>query len=368
MTQRTPVFYDSSLEVHRPMDSGDTVPPSTLPVSVVAGNQLQILGDGLYVGTESGFTLYIDAVNGVDTNAGTKALPIKTLAQAFTTILALFPGGIYMGSNITIALRCGQTHVQTSDFSIPRGSDLSLAFYGDINYGDFNSGMVNGTTNPWIMSDLSRPTISPGLSTIQSLNKIFGFNLQGGTLNMMGVTVQLPAAAPNNLMTDVSFQADYVRSSAGSQGSLLSLSGVVCNITDTSAYWGLVGCQARTSLNLTEFATQFQILGQVVTSTSVVSTAVLNARANFIKFYSDFPGNNQTVVSLAATSATASNGSGLIYLSWSDTEALVVTGTKVSLQTSPPAFLSGYGVIEYVTGLTQNSVNQPLNLISSRLI
>jgi hypothetical protein len=114
MTTQNPVFYDSTANVHRPMDSGATVPVTAVPVSATIGNRTQALSDGVYSGDYSGLILYVDSVNGLDTNAGTKAAPLKTIDQAFTNLNALFPAGYYSGRNITIALKAGQNYPWTT--------------------------------------------------------------------------------------------------------------------------------------------------------------------------------------------------------------------------------------------------------------
>jgi hypothetical protein len=350
------------------MDAGDTLTPATIPISALNGNTLQIMSDGLYAGGEPGTVIYVDVLNGLDTNPGTKASPFQTMLGAWNTMAAKFPGGVYRGHSITMALRCGQTHPHTADFTLPTTSQITVSFYGDPKYGDFNSPQVAGTTNPWEMSDLQRPIIAPASSAVGTNFKIAGWNLSGGELWLQGVSVSLPARASNSDISVVSAFADYVRSVSNTGTSTVSLDGSIFNITDTVAYWGAIGCQARSSLSVRQFGTQFQVGGQLLVPTGSWTSTQLAARANFIKFYPDFAGNNQNQTYLQQTAQTASGGSGTIFMSWSDTEALVVTGTTTNQQSFPFSFSQGFGLVNYVTGITKGSNGSYLNLIASRLM
>lgn len=368
MATRTPVFYDSTAQDHRPMDAGDQVPGSIIPLSQNSGNQLIMLSDGLYYGGEPGTLKYVDAVNGLDTNPGTKDQPFQTLRGAWNALISLFPDGVYRGNSIVVALRCGQNHVHDADFSIPFNSTITISFYGDSQYGDFNSGMVGGTCNPWNMADLQRPTITPVVSSVGATYRIAGWNLEGGYLGLQGVSVQLPASAPNPSITVVSAYSDYVRSTNGSDRSTVNVTGCIFNRTDELSYWGAFGCHARSSLSVRQFTSQFQVKGNLLVSGQTWAPTYMTSRQYFIKFYPDYAGNNQTDTYLVQTSQTASGGSGLIFMTWTDADALTVTGTKTNQATFPRSFDTGVGLISYIYGVNKSANGSYLNLISSRLI
>lgn len=350
------------------MDTGDQILPALVPISATSGNRLQTLSDGLYLGADPGTVMYVDATAGLDTNAGTKAAPKQTIGGAYAALAAQFPDNVYHGQSSYIALKCGETHTHSADYAIPKESQLILTFYGDPQYGDFNSAQVAGTTNPWNMADLQRPVIVPVVQAVTTNFKITGWNLNGGELGLQGVTVNLPARASNSDVSVVSAFADYIRSTTSTGTSTLNLVGSIFNITDTVAYWGAFGVQSRSTLSVNQFSTQFQVGGQILVSTGSWTSTQLAARANFIKFYPDYAGNNQNQTYLQQTAQTASGGSGLLFMSWSDTEALVVTGTKTSQQSFPLSFSQGYGLINYTTGVNRNAAGAYLNFIASRLM
>jgi hypothetical protein len=141
-TIQNPVFYDSVLNVHRPMDANAVIPNTAVPISATGGNLIQSLPDGIYSGNYSGLIIYVDSVLGLNTNAGTKAAPLLTIDQAFTNLTALFAGGYYAGKNVAIALKAGQNYPWTTTFNMVGDCDLKIAFYGDTNYGDFNGANI----------------------------------------------------------------------------------------------------------------------------------------------------------------------------------------------------------------------------------
>jgi hypothetical protein len=71
---------------------------------------------------------------------------------------------------------------------------------------------------------------------------------------------------------------------------------------------------------------------------------------------------------LSPTSANSSSGSGILNLSWTDTEALTVTTGKTNLGTFPANFDLSYGIRNYFFGLQKDQQSRPLNVISPRLI
>jgi hypothetical protein len=375
MTIQTPVFYDSTANVHRPMDTGATVPVTAVPISATIGNKTQALSDGIYSGDYSGLILYVDSVNGLDTNAGTKASPLKTIDAAFSALNALFPGGYYSGRNIAIALKAGQNYPWTSTFNMSGDCDLKITFYGDTNYGDFNGAAIGTGANPWNMSNLARPNLMP-VSSVQTggLQQLAGINRRGGTIAFLGVLITLPAApyagAP---ISAYSGYCDVVRSLSPALGMPLGddggvhLLGSIVNMSDITAFWGFLGTFARATARFSQYASQFQVGGIILNAAVAPTTAQLTARQYFIKFLSDAAGNNQATVSLSANSSNSSAGSGLVFAMWSEAQALVVTGTTTNLATYPLSFDPGYGLANYILNLSKTANGQSLNFLNTRL-
>lgn len=375
MTTQNPIFFDSTANVHRPMDAGATIPVSATPISTQSGNNLQALSDGLYAGNRSGLVLYVDSVNGNDANPGTKASPLKTLDHAMQFLTSLFPSGYYAGRNCTVALHAGQNHVWSNDFYMVSGSDLKITFYADPIYGDFNSSAVGTGANPWNMSNLSRPNITPVSNQgAGGLVRLAGINLSGGSLSMLGVLVSLPAQPSNPALSAYSGYSDFVRSTLSGfnepvdDDGKVNLIGSIINMTDAGAYWGFLGCLSRTVVKLTQFCSQFQVNGKVLSAANAPTTNQLKARQYFIKFMQDFAGNNQSSMGLDTNSSNSSAGSGIIFCSWSEAQALVVTGTTTNLPTYPLSFDPGYGLINYIFNLSKTANGQPLNFLNSRLM
>jgi hypothetical protein len=374
MTTQNPVFFDSTANVHRPMDAGATVPVTAIPVSATTGNRTQVLGDGVYSGDYSGLILYVDSVNGIDTNVGTKAAPLKTIDKAFANLNALFPVA-YSGRNITIALKAGQNYPWTTSFNMSGDCDLKIAFYGDTKYGDFNSAAVGTGADPWNMSDLARPNLLPA-SSVQTggLQQLAGINRRGGTIAFLGLLITLPAA-PNAgaPISAYSGYCDVVRSLSPALGMPLGddggvhLLGSIVNMSDITAYWGFIGTFARATCRLSQFCSQFQIGGVILNAAASPTTAQLAARQYFIKFLADAAGNNQSTVALSTNSSNSSAGSGLVFAMWSEAQALVVTGTTTNQASYPLSFDPGYGLVNYIFNLSKTANGQSLNFLNTRL-
>lgn len=375
MKIQTPVFFDSTNNVHRPMDSDATIPVTATAISAAQGNNLQYMADGLYVGYRSGLVLYVDAQNGNNGNPGTKAAPFQTVDFALQYLVSLFPDGYYGGRNCTIALRAGQDHVWTTDFHMIASSDLKITFYGDAKYGDFNSPAVGTGANPWNMSDLARPNIVPATSTgAGGLAKLAGINLYGGSISLLGIKITLPSKPSNPALSAYSGVSDFIRSAlAGLQepvgdDGMVNLIGSIVNMSDSGAYWGFLGCQARTYIKFSQYCSQFQIGGRLINAANSPSVAELQARQYFIKFMQDYPGNNQGLLSLDTNSSNSSAGSGIIFCTWSESQAQVVTGNTTNLPTYPLSFDPGYGLVNYIFNLSKTANGQPLNFLNSRLM
>jgi hypothetical protein len=205
------------------------------------------------------------------------------------------------------------------------------------------------------------------------LQQIAGINRRGGTIAFMGVKITLPAApsvgAP---ISAYSGYCDVVRSLSPMLGAPLGddggvhLLGSIVNMSDITAYWGFIGTFARATVRFSQFCSQFQVMGLLMEAANSPTTAELTARQYFIKFLSDVPGNSQTV-SLSANSLNSSAGSGMVYAMWSEAQALVVTGTTTNLASYPLSFDPGYGLINYIFGLSQTANGQSLNFLNTRL-
>lgn len=368
MTTQNPSFYDSTLGVIRPMDTGALVPVSSIPVSATVGNRVSLLTDGLYYGDYYGSVYYVNT-SGNDSNPGTKLSPFATIDHALAFVSSLFYGGRYAGSNITIALQAGQTFVMNNDFNLYPGSDITITFYGDTNYGDFNSAPVGSGANTWEMSDLNRPIISPASSAVSAQWHLAGINRYGGSLKLQGLSIQLPAAPSNPSIANYSGYVDFVRSVNYSNASgYVSLDGSIVNMTDTAAYWGFLGIHSRATVQYNHYGSQFQVNGILLSAANSPTTAQLGQRQYFIKFYYDTAGNNQQLIYLSTTTLNSSTASGSAIASWVDTEALTVATGKTNLATYPLCFDSGYGLTNYIYNLNRSSSGVPLNFMCSRLM
>jgi hypothetical protein len=368
MATQNPVFYDSTQNVHRPMDADATVPPTAVPISASGGNIIQRFSDGLYVGNQNGLAVYVDSVAGNDSNQGTSSgSPFKTIDRAFQFLMGAFPYNRYAGSGVTLALKANQAYPVSGDFNLNTNSDLTITFYGDPKYGNWNSGTQGPGCNPWNISDLQRPVIQPQVSQVNGQWKIGGINRSGGNLYLQGVTVQLPAAPTNPAMALYGGYVDFIRNtSVGDQG-FVSIAGVIVNMTDINAYFGLMGSHARSFTKFYEFCSQFQINGKLMNAANAPTAAQQAARQYFIKFFNDYAGNNQSILNLQTTTANSSTGSGFIMCSWSDALAQTVVGSATNLATFPLSFDPGYGLINYIFNLNKTANGQTLNFLNSRL-
>lgn len=346
----------------------ESVNPVLMPISARTGNQLQNLGDGMYIGQNlNADAYYVNNTTGVDDGShGTRAAPFRTLDFALAQLTAQSPNGQFRGLS-TIALQAGQTFTMNADFNIFAGS-LTITFYGDPQYGDFNSPVVGSGAQPAWMSDLQRPIIVPSVTAVASQWYMFGINRAGGNVSVRGVKVNLPPAPATPTIGLYSQFADFVRSQNLSDPGYVSLVGSIINMTDTNAFFGFLGIPARAlSTSFAQFASQFQVNGILLNAANSPTAAQLLARQYFIKMYADLPGNSSTGV-LSPTSQNSSGGSGIVNLSWSDTEVLTVATGKTNLGTFPPNFDINFGIRNYIFGLQKDQQSRPTNVISPRLI
>lgn len=105
MAQRKPVVMSSDNKRHNPLADGDKLEAKSIPLSSGSGNLLEVRDDGLYYGIQAPAdisNLYVDSTGGLDTNAGTKAAPLKTIAAALSKVRA--------DQSNTIHLRAGRRY------------------------------------------------------------------------------------------------------------------------------------------------------------------------------------------------------------------------------------------------------------------
>lgn len=358
MTIYFPVVYNNN--AHQPMQSGDKLDNSLIQVSTRAGNQVQFNTDGIYVGSIPALPIaYVNTSTGADvaTN-GSKSTPFKSLDYAVAQIVS---SAASTGVSAIIALQCGQAFTISQRTTI--SGDLTITFYGDTQYGDFNSSLVNGLVEPWYMEDLVRPTITNVSLVVNSTYQASGLTLNG-SITLQGVSVILPNS-PNPLPQPSQYSVvDFIQGT----GTLL-LNGCTVITNDTTSQFGFIGITARSKIKFEQFGSQFLINNRQISSTALPSpsTAELLTRAIFIKFYSDYAGGNHNSVMLNPTSINSSNGSGLLELYWSEAERQIVTTTSYNLPTFPVLSDPTYGLAQYFTSLRRDQQSRPLNVVTSRL-
>lgn len=356
-TLHNPLHYRSATSTHEPMGTDEFVGPQYIALSDVPYNQLRSYSDGLYVGNRLPLEVYYIAASGVDApDRGTKALPFKTLNYCLTTLLSLSPSNIY-NSDVIIALKAGET------FSMPNsmymyGGTLTLTFWGDAQYGDFNSPAINGAS-PWVMADLNRPIIAAALQP-STVGGTTGFILVGDPfyrnvgLVFQGVQVNLFNGAHST------GAVDFVSIVSSCRGTV-TLKGAIVNITDTSSVFGFMGMEPSTKGRLYQYASQFRVLNTLVAAGAPADQ--LLCRKWFIKFYPDFNGNHQDGLDLFG----GAPGSALLELSWSDVASVLVVPGKSNLGTYPVLNDAATGLANYFYNLTRDQQSRPLNCLTSRL-
>lgn len=364
MTTRTPTYYDSTQLGIKPMGAGDTVPSSMVPISTRSGNEISAQADGIYVGRTLRLAKAYVAASGTDaTNSGTLAQPFRTIDYALTNLLGSNP----LTGDLTLVLKAGETFSQATRFNVS-GGNIIMAWYSDAQYGEYPGTPVAPTgADPSVMADLVRPIIAPAASLVSGQWRIGGFNLIDGrgSVSLPGVTVTPPTIPAGTPPSDAySMYSDYVIWANGGTGSL-NLYGTITNKPDASLF-GLCGLHARAAAcSLTQFASQFLCGGVKVIDSS--SAANLLARGYFIKFYPDFPGNNQQSTSPIATSSNSSPGSAILNLMWSETSAQAVTGARQNLETYPKRFDQSFGLRNYFLNLVRNQQQNPINVVAGFL-
>lgn len=367
----TPTFYDATNQVIRTMDPGAYIPPMITPISMHAGNTLQALSDGLYVGGSVALpaVVYINTATGVNAPGnGTLTTPYQSLDYALAQLTAASLN-MQLQTSAVVALQAGQTFPLVNDLNL-YGGTLTLTFYSDPKYGSYSNIPVMGTTtDPEFMSDLSRPIIEPAVSSVDNYWHLAGLNIYGGNVILKGVTVELPMAPAQPAITLYSNAADFVRPMNNTTDGYLELLGAVVNMMDVTAFWGILGINPRSAYTLIQYGSQFQVAGTLLNSLNTTATAAqLAARQYFIKFYPDFVGNNQQQGLLYNTAATATNASGILKVLWADTQSFIITGTSTNLASFPVAYDVIYGLTNYFYGLTYDALSRAINVLSSRAI
>lgn len=370
-SNENPVIYDTTALVYRPMVPGsDQMTPTLIPVSATPGNQIQTNTDGLYVGLRgtiaAPLTVYVNTSTGVNApTSGSSTAPYATFDYAMTQVQALFPGSLFNGY-VNVALQAGQSFSMSADVTIYGGA-LQVEFYGDPQYGNVNTPYGTGA-NSQVMTDLERPTLTFEASLVGGLNHLAGFNRQGGSISFVGVALSLPAAPTVPSITLYTNYSDIVRNLGMSGSGFVSLVGTTVNMTDITAYWGFIGTHARSAgTTFVQFASEFLINGLQMSAANSPTTAQLTQRQYFVKMYADAAGNNQQQNYLSTTAENSSTASGILNVTWADTESLTVATGKTNLASYPVCFDINYGFRNYIFGLLNDQQQRPTNVLSSRL-
>jgi hypothetical protein len=368
-TYETPTFYDSINQVVRTMDPTAYLPPLMLPISATSGNIIQALADGLYVGSTMALpaAIYVNTATGVNAPGnGTLAMPYQTLDYAVSELVAASVNQQLQTSTL-IALQAGQTFTTSNNINL-YGGTLTLTFYGDPNYGSYNSPLVMGTTDPWLMTNLERPVIEPQVTNVNGYWDMAGINVYEGNVILQGVEVMLPMAPEAPSITLYSNAADYVRAMDLNVSGYLQLVGAIVNMQDITSYWGILGISPQAAFTLVQYGSQFQVAGMLMSAANAPTAAQIAATAYFIKFYPDYIGKNQVQGVLYNTATTATPASGLLKVLWADTTSFIIETTETNMASFPVAYSPGYGLRNYMYGVNYDSVNRPWNVNSSREI
>lgn len=358
--------------VHRPLATTERLTNDSIPVSQLAGNNLRQVTDGLYVGTATqAVAYYVSSVSGVNAaDSGTKAKPFQTIQYALDTILASYdlgdttPDLSTVNGHITLALKAGETFPFTKTYNVK--GRVELTFWGDSNYGDFNSPLVGSPgVEPAYMADLNRPVITPGIEVatnngIYHLQLLDSLNGTPSTVALYGVRVNLPSGAAAD--------SDYCSfcNVAYSHSGRMQLLGSIINRTDTQSSYGAFGIHSRSEGILEEYCSQFLIQGnqiQPVGGGFQPTADQLLARKYFITFYPDLKGNNQS----GGTLLNAPPPTGLLRLMWSVETADPVLSGKTNLATYPVMADVSYGLGNYFFNLSRDNQGRALNVMSAQL-
>ena len=153
-----------------------------------AGNLLQCRAGGLYYGITPAADVanqFVDAVNGDDSNSGTRASPLRTVSKAFSRIVTGTYGNIYLHEN--------QLHIVTSE-SAQVSADVSLYTYGTGCDALIAAGAMSQCNWSWFGAKVApRATIQFFYTNTESTGKLLGRCLgvaSGHTATFYGIDFQ----------------------------------------------------------------------------------------------------------------------------------------------------------------------------------
>lgn len=150
-----PIILGVDEKDQHPLNTGETLIPSSIPISPDGGNLLENRGNGLYYGMQAPpdiANLYISGNYGDDTNPGTKDNPLKTLNRLSDILNSRNPSGI-----VNVWLHAGEAFQGTKMLYVGNGAlTLTFYYYNDPIFGDAYS---IGQYNPWLDRRLNRPKI-----------------------------------------------------------------------------------------------------------------------------------------------------------------------------------------------------------------
>lgn len=374
MTQRAPIVYKDGK--HQPLDPNvDQVDVNSIPLSPRPYNTTRRTGEGLYTGewAYSG-TIYISN-SGVDDTApgrGNRATPFQTIDYAISRVTTSYGGTnppiqgtavpelSCIGGSVTLALKAGEQFALNNSYQFT--GNVILTYWGDVNYGDFDSPVYAGKAYGATMLDLNRPTVQ---CTVQasSANGITHFkgldSLVGGappTLTLLGVVVTLPVGAASN--------SDYqdVLTVEAERTCRLQLIGARINKLSTVNAYGALGVHSRGRGIIEQYASQFLVNGTQVQSGA--ASDVLAARPNFIKFYPERLGNSQ----LGGTLTGGYTPTGMLTVQWSNCAQELVTAGKSSQPTYPTIGDPSFGLSAYFLNLARDPQARPLNVVCPQIL
>jgi hypothetical protein len=312
--------------------------------------------------------VYVNTAIGVNApTSGAIGAPYQSIDYAISQLVSESVNN-QITTQLTIALQAGQTFPTSVDINL-YGGLLTFTFYGDANYGSFNSAPIGTGAQPGVMTDLNRPIIAPTVSLVNEYWHLAGINLWNNAgVSFLGVEILLPLAPAQPAIALYSNSADYVRTLNAAFGGTVQLVGTIVNMQDITAFWGILGVGPASNARLLQYASQFKIGNTLMDAANNPTASQLAARQYFIKFYPHYVGNNQQQGVLYDTAATATPASGLLDVQWADTESFVVESTKTNLLTFPICYDLVYGLRTYMYGVNYDGINRPWNVHSSREI
>lgn len=201
MAQRKPIVLHPNGREHMPLAAGDKIETSSIPISGQAYNTIQVMDDGIYVGSAPAPTFasqYVNAATGNDdTGQGTEPLPYRTIARALRNLVS----GV---SGYYIYVHVGQTHTLPNARLERVG--VTIGPYG------FNAGLLDGIAAAWfqkygsvlttaVLDDVpwgGKPVLVPdksGVSVRQGIRWGWcqGFRSIGGSVNISNCRLRLGA-------------------------------------------------------------------------------------------------------------------------------------------------------------------------------